>query len=533
LQVIASGTARFARRAGVAALLTRTWHGWLVALALLLPFEFKSAWLDVGGALLFTNLELAALLALLLWLARQAALRRRPDVSALVPLGPAIAILLCALLLASIFAPSENAHALKVTARWIAGAAVCWMTAEAVQSGLKVGRIVQAIAVSGAVVSLIVLTEAAGAGGAGFAQFLDLFRAEPEFRVGGELRPSATLPYPTITAAYLEFAFCFATGRLALGWMGGRLAQAAGMAALLLLISAALIATLTRSALAAVVLAVVVVMGLCWWMGRRDALMPVFLLALGGMGLMLASSAFALPAFLLRLSTPSDRDWYRAAYEVAPPERLHAGERAEVNVMLSNVGQRVWEAGGPYATYLTYHWLSADRKQIKGGDDVHTPLPHDVGPGESITVLAGLIAPPQAGDYVLAWDMLRNDLFWFSVLGAPMHETPVQVIALEAQPGSPAAQPQPGVPNVLRTLNADRLTLWGAANAGGAPADRGRRRELPVGARPVSWRTRVGHPPARQQHVPRTVRGCRAAWRPGIPAALCADGMGRTPCTAY
>jgi O-antigen ligase len=448
------------QRLALAALLTQVWQTWLVALALLLPFELKDAWLNLFGVLQFTNLELAALVALGLWLARQEAVGRRPDRRALGLLGPAIMLLLCTLLLASLFAPSENAHAFKVTARWVAGAATCWMMAEAIQSGLQVRRIAQAITISGAVVALLASVEALEAGGDAFTWFLALFRVEPNFRVGGELRPSATLAYPTITAAYLEFAFCFATGWLALAWTARRRAQTVCVAALLWLIGAALIATLTRSALSAIVLSATVVMGVRWCIGVRDVLSRVFLLALAGLGLMLAVSALVLPTLLLRLSSSSDRDWYVAAYEVAPLDELYAGEHIEIRVGLSNIGQRVWEAGGQNGTFLTYHWLSADGTQIRGGDDVRTPLPHDVAPGASIALQAGLTAPAQAGRYLLAWDMLRNDLFWFSVLGAPMHEMPVQVSASTSRSGSPPAPTMPAVPNVLHSLTADRLTLW-------------------------------------------------------------------------
>jgi hypothetical protein len=126
---------------------------------------------------------------------------------------------------------------------------------------------------------------------------------------------------------------------------------------------------------------------------------------------------------------------------------------------VENIGLRTWETQGPNSVFLGYHWLNADGDQIYIFDDLRTPLPHTLAPGESVELQARLRAPGRSGNYILAWDMVRGDLFWFSVFGWPMHQ-----VSLNILPGDQGVGYQEkAVQNVLPDLNIDRLTLWRGA----------------------------------------------------------------------
>ncbi len=437
------------------------WFVSVVTLAFALPFELTSPWFTVGSTFVFTNVELIALGAVGLWIARQILLKQYPRWRT--PLTLPTSLMLLALLIATLFAPADQWHAWKVTLRWIAGVAVGWMMLNAVDAGLPVVRVVQASVLGGVVVAALAWLEVGTVGTSAVNQsmlsWLAPFRTEPLFRVGGEARASSTLPYPTITAMYLEFIFFFSLGWLSLAWSRRQFMLAGLLFSALLLVGEAIVLTLTRSALIALVLAMIVVVVTRWPRAQFDAFARSAVCGALGMGLLVLLTSAANPLMQLRLLSETDRDWYRASYEVAAIPTTRASEMLTVTVTLSNIGQRVWEADGPQPTRLFYHWLSADAAQIVVHDGWHTDLPRDLSPGETVELPARVTTPSQAGDYILAWDMLRERLFWFSVLGAPMHEMKVHIVPAALA----AASSENPAPNVVRDLNVDRATLWRTA----------------------------------------------------------------------
>jgi hypothetical protein len=131
---------------------------------------------------------------------------------------------------------------------------------------------------------------------------------------------------------------------------------------------------------------------------------------------------------------------------------------------LTNVGQRTWQAEGDQAFHLSYH-LATVAAGMRIGlqyEGQRTMLPHDVPPGQSVSVVAAVITPPESGDYLIEWDMVQEGVTWFSAKGASEASTS---LFLGGDPGSEASsfavtpfddalppQPIPG-----------RLMLWKAA----------------------------------------------------------------------
>jgi len=73
-----------------------------------------------------------------------------------------------------------------------------------------------------------------------------------------------------------------------------------------------------------------------------------------------------------------------------------------------------WQANGALPVYLSYHWLSDDKKTALVFEGARTPLPYDLEPGESVSVDANLLAPPKPGAYYLQWDLVQERVIWFS-----------------------------------------------------------------------------------------------------------------------
>ena len=56
---------------------------------------------------------------------------------------------------------------------------------------------------------------------------------------------------------------------------------------------------------------------------------------------------------------------------------------------------------------LAYHWLDRKRQMVVF-DGLRTPLPRDLGPGESVTLRATIRAPEKAGEYLLHMTMIAG-----------------------------------------------------------------------------------------------------------------------------
>lgn len=96
----------------------------------------------------------------------------------------------------------------------------------------------------------------------------------------------------------------------------------------------------------------------------------------------------------------------------------------ELRVVLRNVGTESWSAAA--GDNLSYHWLSADGRVVVK-DGLRTRLPDIVRPGELATVTARVAAPPDAGRWVLVWEMVREQVRWY---GPPAGPQPARGLVL-------------------------------------------------------------------------------------------------------
>jgi len=121
---------------------------------------------------------------------------------------------------------------------------------------------------------------------------------------------------------------------------------------------------------------------------------------------------------------------FRAALTCSEcPAVMVAGQIYSLELRLWNGSPVSWPVAGVRAwdVRLTYRWLAEGREV----DDPHrlgTHLPHSLRPGETSRLIACVRAPSDPGRYVLQWDLLIENVSWFSAQGweGPEHDVRVQ-----------------------------------------------------------------------------------------------------------
>jgi hypothetical protein len=168
-----------------------------------------------------------------------------------------------------------------------------------------------------------------------------------------------------------------------------------------------------------------------------------------------------------RLRWWKDGSWFRASYEVPDsPLTMATGATVDVPVTVRNTGALSWPHEGSDAVNLSYHWetrgAAGPRLDFEG---LRTPLPADLPPGAAVEVLGHVQAPNTAGSYQLRWDMVREEVTWFSFEGNPTSDQLVEVV-----PGGPPARTGRKIIEIATTLEdlvrpagPPRPQLWRAA----------------------------------------------------------------------
>ncbi|HZE70441.1 MAG TPA: hypothetical protein VE135_13065 [Pyrinomonadaceae bacterium] len=105
------------------------------------------------------------------------------------------------------------------------------------------------------------------------------------------------------------------------------------------------------------------------------------------------------------------------AYE--PPARMHPGERASLHLLVKNLSSSVWpyagQADGKYHIRLGNRWLGSNGATT---DDGRGSLSYDLRPGDEAEVLIVVTAPRQPGDYTVVFDLVQEQVAWFSQTGS-------------------------------------------------------------------------------------------------------------------
>lgn len=435
----------------------------LLILVLAAPFERIEPALEFQVQQ-FTGLELVILAVLALWGIYLLITGERPQVKSALTV-PAL-LLIGAMVVSALLAPDHQAEALRFTARFVAGFLVYLLVLNSVVSWRRLLGMLIAVGLTGTVVAILGILDHRQV--PAVLEFLRSFR-HGQIMVGGEVRASSTLQYPTITSMYLEIVFGLALGLLLFLASRHRWWLATLVFLIVALIADAIILTLSRSGLI-VMAGILALAGGLWLLRRRldsglGAIAALGILIAGLLGRRLLSDSM----LWLRLTTENDESWYRAQYQVPDQLELQAGQTRRIDVTVTNTGRVTWRPDGENPFRFAYHWLDADKQEVLIFEGLRTELPHPVRPGQNVQLSARVKAPPQPGRYYVAWDVLQEGRLWFSNKASPKAYS--QAIVGGAATEEPAPMPT-AVPATATepNLTIDRRTLW--TYAGQMLADR-------------------------------------------------------------
>lgn len=174
------------------------------------------------------------------------------------------------------------------------------------------------------------------------------------------------------------------------------------------------------------------------------------------------------PMFRLRLLTQNDLDWYKATVTADPLPQLSARQIITAPVTVRNDGRMVWPSGGVLPIHVSYHWMSATEDVYLVFDGLRSGLPRDVSPGETVSVLAIVQAPPRPGNYRLQWDLVHENVTWFDrkqgMTGEIRAYNISEAVAVGSQiPPSSTMPPPVGVQAIADTTSVSRTKLWRVA----------------------------------------------------------------------
>ena len=431
----------------------------ICVLVIATPFETRHAVIALPYQQL-TLSELVWLVAAAAWVASQLARRKMPAWRT--PVTTSWLGWMAVMTVAALAADAERANAIKTSGRLLVLGLTGLMVATSVTTVRRMALVLVAAALAGFVVACFAILEAWGVPAvvAGLGAFRDGVRV-----VGGQVRASSTLQYPTITAMYLELVFCGALGVLL--WLCERRQwrSATAVFAGLLVLIAGLSLTLTRAAMLAAMSGVL----LAGWLRYRQrgldrgfALVAACAAGLAIAPVMLGSSELA----RARWTTDNRQGWYRASFEAPSEVTGHPGELMTVPVAVVNQGKVTWSPNADPPFHISYHWVDATTTRVVAFDGARTPLPTAVAPGARLLLPANVRFPQTPGSYRIAWDVVQEGRLWFiAEPGTATTFTGASVIGIQSHSPPSERTPPRRWPEVLpaAAIIPGRLALWHVA----------------------------------------------------------------------
>lgn len=129
---------------------------------------------------------------------------------------------------------------------------------------------------------------------------------------------------------------------------------------------------------------------------------------------------------LLGLNRPT----YRVRYsDLSAPQQMESRHQYAAVVTLRNEGHQAWLPssidGRGYS--ISYHWRSLDGTMLIR-DGLRTSIPKKVARNASVTAAFNIEAPPDAGEYLLEIDVIREQVGWLGELGSETNQVQVRVL---------------------------------------------------------------------------------------------------------
>lgn len=423
----------------------------LCALVIVAPFETGTPWFHLPGQAI-SNVETA--LAAVLAICGVSAFRNPERWNWESRLTMPLAVFVAVAFMTAATAPSDRVNALHMAARVGLMSLLVVVVSSAVRTLAHLRRIMLAATVAGTMVAVLVMLEYAG-----LVQFQSFHAAVS--LVGGQLRASGPLQYPTIASMFLEICFALTLG-LVIGLAVERSRTLmVSLVLSLVLMGEAIVLTFTRSGLIAVAIAI----GLTAWglWSRRQLGNAWPLVVVAATFVLETTGSRSAESLRARWTTEGQGSWYRAAFEAPPKLRLTTGSAAPVRVIVRNQGRVTWSSDTDHPFHLSYHWLSADGDTVISWEEARTRFEDPVPPGAAVELIAHVVAPDEPGSYRLAWDIEQTNRLWFST-----EPDAVESFSIATVGGSPIAaadRVRRGGRLPARAYRPGRQELWASAVA--------------------------------------------------------------------
>ncbi len=399
----------------------------LCLLVFSLPFEPEWPSLSLGIYQL-TNIELLTLLSILaaIFLVVK---ERRWEQSGWLKIPFSWLLLLAffslAVILSAAFAPQFNLNALKAALRTLNGLALAFSLPQLIPEKRHLKIVIAALLAGGLLSIGLGLVEAAlGETISG----LNFFRNQPTV-AGPFARLSGTFNHANQAAMFIEATIPFLVIVVWKIWQRGyKLTAALGAGFLLLYLQASFL-TFSRSSFVTIFLSALIIAAITWlWLPNKRKLAYYWGALAGTVILFIGLNSWLSPILRLRLSTEGDNEWYNVGFIVPEQIEIEAGEILPVSVTVINEGELHWSSQAEKPFNLGGRWYRvADDARSK--TEMRWTLERDVAPGESLTMDALLVGPVEPGLYEFEWDMVQEDVIWFSLKNGQRITSQVTVLS--------------------------------------------------------------------------------------------------------
>ncbi len=103
------------------------------------------------------------------------------------------------------------------------------------------------------------------------------------------------------------------------------------------------------------------------------------------------------------------------------PRDVSVGETIIASLELRNAGSTTWTWGGGNPFRLGYHYYrNRHRLDMPEDKELRTDVPHDVEPGETISIDVEVALPDEPGNYTIEFDLIQEGVTWFKEMGSPV-----------------------------------------------------------------------------------------------------------------
>jgi hypothetical protein len=151
------------------------------------------------------------------------------------------------------------------------------------------------------------------------------------------------------------------------------------------------------------------------------------------------------------------------------PAAWNPSQVRTLTIDLRNDGSKLWPAGGAHPVRLLYVWFDRRNAPVLVARDIRASLPHDMAPGDSISLPIDVLAPDRPGKLTLRFDLVEEGVTNFGDQGSPVLDRAVVVQAAQDYQvtfGDVLTVVQPGVQFAFNLkFRNDGRRVWAAGGA--------------------------------------------------------------------